>query len=177
MANNATGTLSFQVQNPIPGGGPGTTFTESVEPNSIALTATGVDGVNTGYADMDVHRRHDGDGDWFAADGGELELDGQRGFDFQQRSLYSAGDDEPQCPSCPVSCDPGLKSCDYRLLLVGHYQWGPGHHRRQSGHRARRGDDDGHDYRDGLCSIYRRRGQWRSGAYDLCLAYLHRRLR
>ena len=53
VADNATGTLSLQVQNPTPGGGPGTTFTESVEPNSIALTATGVDGVNTGYADMD----------------------------------------------------------------------------------------------------------------------------
>jgi uncharacterized protein (DUF1800 family) len=53
VANNATGTLSFQVQNPTPGGGPGTTVTKSVEPNSIALTATGVDGVNTGYADMD----------------------------------------------------------------------------------------------------------------------------
>ncbi len=53
VADNATGTLSLQAWNPIPGGGPGTTFTESVEPNSIALTATGVDGVNTGYADMD----------------------------------------------------------------------------------------------------------------------------
>ena len=53
VANNATGTLSLQVQNPAPGGGAGTTFTESVQPNSITLTATGPDGINTGFGDID----------------------------------------------------------------------------------------------------------------------------
>ena len=53
VANNATGTLSLQVQNPAPGGGAGTTFTESVAAPSIVLTATGADGVNTGFADID----------------------------------------------------------------------------------------------------------------------------
>ncbi len=53
IAANATGTLTLQVQNPAPGGGAGTTFTESVAPASITLTATGEDGINTGYADLD----------------------------------------------------------------------------------------------------------------------------
>ena len=53
VAADATGTLSPQVQNPAPGGGAGTTFIESVEPTSISLTATGEDGINTGYADVD----------------------------------------------------------------------------------------------------------------------------
>ncbi len=53
VANTASGMLSLQVQNPAPGGGAGTTFTESVETPSIVLTATGVDGVNTGFADID----------------------------------------------------------------------------------------------------------------------------
>ena len=53
VANNATGTLSLQVQNPAPGGGAGTTFTESVQPNSITLTATGPDGINTGFGEID----------------------------------------------------------------------------------------------------------------------------
>ncbi len=50
VAANATGTLSLQVQNPAPGGGAGNTFTETVAPASIALTATGEDGINTGNA-------------------------------------------------------------------------------------------------------------------------------
>ncbi len=53
VANTATGTLWLKVQNPSPGGGAGTVFAESVETPSIVLTATGVDGVNTGYADID----------------------------------------------------------------------------------------------------------------------------
>ena len=50
---NATGTLTLQIQNPPPGGAAGNIFTESVAPNSITLTATGVDGINTGYAEED----------------------------------------------------------------------------------------------------------------------------
>jgi uncharacterized protein (DUF1800 family) len=53
VAANATGTVTLQVENPAPAGGAGTTFIESIEPSSIALTATGWDGVNTGYADED----------------------------------------------------------------------------------------------------------------------------
>ena len=53
VANTATGTLSLQVQNPAPGGGGGTVFAESVAANSITLTATGPDGTNTGFADID----------------------------------------------------------------------------------------------------------------------------
>jgi uncharacterized protein (DUF1800 family) len=53
VANNATGILSFQVQNPAPGGGAGTTFTESVAPVSITMTAIGHDGINTKIAEMD----------------------------------------------------------------------------------------------------------------------------
>ena len=41
------------MQNPAPGGGAGTTFTESVQPNSITLTATGPDGINTGFGEID----------------------------------------------------------------------------------------------------------------------------
>ena len=53
VANNATGTLWLKVQNPAPGGGGGTVFAESVAANSITLTATGPDGTNTGFADID----------------------------------------------------------------------------------------------------------------------------
>jgi len=54
VAANATGSLSLQVQNPLPGGGAGSTFVETVEPNSIALTATDADGVNTGTAELGI---------------------------------------------------------------------------------------------------------------------------
>ena len=39
VAVNATGSLNLQVANPTPGGGTGNSFTESVAPNSITLTA------------------------------------------------------------------------------------------------------------------------------------------
>ncbi len=45
--------LSLQVQNPAPGGGAGTTFTEIVAPVSITMTAVGPDGINTHVAEMD----------------------------------------------------------------------------------------------------------------------------
>ena len=48
VAPDAAGTLTLQIQNPAPVGG-SSTFTESVVPNSIALTATNSDGTpNTG---------------------------------------------------------------------------------------------------------------------------------
>jgi uncharacterized protein (DUF1800 family) len=50
VATDATGTLSLQVSNAATGGAAGNTFTETVAPTSISLTATGEDGVNTGYA-------------------------------------------------------------------------------------------------------------------------------
>ncbi len=43
VAPNAAGTLTLQIQNPAPGGG-SSTFTESVIPNSISLSATNSDG-------------------------------------------------------------------------------------------------------------------------------------
>ena len=43
VADNAKGTLTLQVHNPAPGGG-SSTFTESVIPNSISLSATNSDG-------------------------------------------------------------------------------------------------------------------------------------
>ena len=49
---NASGKLSLKAQNPSPGGGAGSTFTESVVPNSIALTARDNEGTNTGTADL-----------------------------------------------------------------------------------------------------------------------------
>ena len=49
---NASGKLSLKAQNPAPGGGAGSTFTESVVPNSIALTARDNEGTNTGTADL-----------------------------------------------------------------------------------------------------------------------------
>ncbi|AXC12924.1 hypothetical protein ACPOL_3641 [Acidisarcina polymorpha] len=55
VAANATGTLSLQVQNPSPGGGTGNTFTESVMPNTISLTATDADGTNTGTAELSTN--------------------------------------------------------------------------------------------------------------------------
>jgi uncharacterized protein (DUF1800 family) len=54
VAANASGGLSLQVQNPAPGGG-ATTFIEPVAPNSISLTATDQDGVNTGTAELGIN--------------------------------------------------------------------------------------------------------------------------
>ncbi len=54
VAPNAAGTLTLQIQNPAPGGA-STTFTESVPPNSIALTATDSGGTNTGTAPLWRH--------------------------------------------------------------------------------------------------------------------------
>ena len=54
VAPNASGTLTLQMQNPAPGGSAGSTFTESVMPNSISLTATNSDGTNTGTAMLGV---------------------------------------------------------------------------------------------------------------------------
>jgi uncharacterized protein (DUF1800 family) len=51
----ATGTLSLQVINPTPGGGGGSTFKETVAPNSIALTAKDSQGTNTGTAELGVN--------------------------------------------------------------------------------------------------------------------------
>jgi uncharacterized protein (DUF1800 family) len=55
VAANATGSLSFQVQNPTPGGGAGSTFTESLSGASIALTAVDQDGTNTGTAELGIN--------------------------------------------------------------------------------------------------------------------------
>ncbi len=53
VPNNATGSFKLQVQNPSPGGGSGTSFSESVAPNSIVLTANDGQGTNTGTAQLD----------------------------------------------------------------------------------------------------------------------------
>jgi len=52
VAANASGTLNFQIQNPTPGGGAGTTFTETVDAPTIALTATDKEGTNSGTANL-----------------------------------------------------------------------------------------------------------------------------
>ncbi|AXC16056.1 hypothetical protein ACPOL_6846 (plasmid) [Acidisarcina polymorpha] len=52
VSSTATGTLDLQVRNPTPGGGTGNTFTESVAPSSITLTATDANGTNTGTAEL-----------------------------------------------------------------------------------------------------------------------------
>jgi uncharacterized protein (DUF1800 family) len=54
VAATASGTLSFQIQNPSPGGGLGTSFTEAIAPPAIALAATDSDGTNTGTAELGV---------------------------------------------------------------------------------------------------------------------------
>jgi uncharacterized protein (DUF1800 family) len=54
VAATAADTLNFQVSNPAPGGGAGTKFTETVTPNSIALTATDGNEINTGKAKLGV---------------------------------------------------------------------------------------------------------------------------
>ncbi len=53
VAANASGNFTLVAQNPAPGGGEGT-FTESVAPNSITLTATDPDGTNTGTVKLGV---------------------------------------------------------------------------------------------------------------------------
>ncbi len=55
VAANATGSLTLQPQNPAPGGGLGAQFIENIQSTSITLTATGADGINTGYADIDFN--------------------------------------------------------------------------------------------------------------------------
>jgi uncharacterized protein (DUF1800 family) len=50
----ASGTLNLQIVNPAPGGG-SAAFTESIQPNSIALTASDADGSNTGTAELGVN--------------------------------------------------------------------------------------------------------------------------
>jgi uncharacterized protein (DUF1800 family) len=52
VSANASGTLALQAQNPAPGGGVGASFTETVSPAVITLTATDADGVNTGTAEL-----------------------------------------------------------------------------------------------------------------------------
>ena len=61
VAANASGTLNFKIANPAPIGG-ASSFSETVQPNSIALTAADTDGTNTGTAELgrqgrDVGRR------------------------------------------------------------------------------------------------------------------------
>jgi uncharacterized protein (DUF1800 family) len=54
VAGNATGSLPFQVQN-AGAGGAGNTFTETIAPPSIALTAVDQDGTNTGTAELGIN--------------------------------------------------------------------------------------------------------------------------
>ena len=53
-ATDSGSTISLQVQNLTPGGGPGTTFTVPLATSVIALTATDGDGTNTGTAELGV---------------------------------------------------------------------------------------------------------------------------
>ncbi len=50
---SASGTLTFRVSNPAPGGGT-STFTDVIQPNVITLTATDSYGTNTGYTELGV---------------------------------------------------------------------------------------------------------------------------
>ncbi|AXC10928.1 hypothetical protein ACPOL_1582 [Acidisarcina polymorpha] len=52
VADNASGTLKLQLRSPAPGGGLGTVFYITVDPDKIALTAKASNGVNTGTALM-----------------------------------------------------------------------------------------------------------------------------
>jgi uncharacterized protein (DUF1800 family) len=52
VASNAKGTWVLQMESPAPGGGWGSKFQLAIDPTSIALTANGVDGVNTGLATL-----------------------------------------------------------------------------------------------------------------------------
>ena len=55
VSSTAKGTISFQVQNPAPGGGHGTVVQETIVPNSISLTAVDQDGTNTGTAELGIN--------------------------------------------------------------------------------------------------------------------------